>query len=146
MNPTTRTAALGVFAALMLAIGSPRDAAAHEGGDGTFHVPEPPQNLRVTGIAGTRHNAIVASWDAGHDHSSPFHVHSYQVFITDTARGECGSRKGLRGCLLPRSYTVGRTGGSNMRIPVKPITRSGLKPITDSGQADHQSERSDAGR
>ena len=33
-----------------------------------------------------------------------------------------------------------------VRIPVKPITHSGLKPITESGQADHQSERSDAGR
>ena len=33
-----------------------------------------------------------------------------------------------------------------VRIPVKPITRSGMKPITESGQADHQSERSDAGR
>ena len=32
-----------------------------------------------------------------------------------------------------------------VRIPVKPITRSGMKPITESGQADHQSERSDAG-
>jgi hypothetical protein len=32
-----------------------------------------------------------------------------------------------------------------LRIPAKPITRSGLKPITYSGQADHQSERSDAG-
>ena len=33
-----------------------------------------------------------------------------------------------------------------VRIPVKPITRSGMKPITESGQADHQWERSDAGR
>ena len=33
-----------------------------------------------------------------------------------------------------------------LRIPVKPITCSGMKPITESGQADHQSERSDAGR
>ena len=32
-----------------------------------------------------------------------------------------------------------------MRIPVKPITDSGVKPITQSGQADHLSERSDAG-
>ena len=32
-----------------------------------------------------------------------------------------------------------------MRIPVKPITESGVKPITDSGQVDHLSERSDAG-
>ena len=32
-----------------------------------------------------------------------------------------------------------------MRIPVKPITDSGVKPITESGQADHLSERSDAG-
>ena len=28
-----------------------------------------------------------------------------------------------------------------MRIPVKPITRSGVKSITVSGQADHLSER-----
>ena len=33
----------------------------------------------------------------------------------------------------------------NMRIPVKPITESGVKPITESGQVDHLSERSDAG-
>ena len=32
-----------------------------------------------------------------------------------------------------------------MRIPVKPITDSGVKPITQSGQADHLSERNDAG-
>ena len=32
-----------------------------------------------------------------------------------------------------------------LRIPVKPITDSGVKPITQSGQADHLSERSDAG-
>ena len=32
-----------------------------------------------------------------------------------------------------------------VRIPVKPITDSGVKPITQSGQADHLSERSDAG-
>ena len=33
----------------------------------------------------------------------------------------------------------------SLRIPVKPITDSGVKPITQSGQADHLSERSDAG-
>ena len=32
-----------------------------------------------------------------------------------------------------------------LRIPVKPITESGVKPITESGQVDHLSERSDAG-
>ena len=32
-----------------------------------------------------------------------------------------------------------------VRIPVKPITESGVKPITESGQVDHLSERSDAG-
>ena len=32
-----------------------------------------------------------------------------------------------------------------VRIPVKPITDSGVKPITQSGQADHLLERSDAG-
>ena len=32
-----------------------------------------------------------------------------------------------------------------LRIPAKPITESGVKPITQSGQADHLSERSDAG-
>ena len=34
---------------------------------------------------------------------------------------------------------------ATLRIPVKPITDSGVKPITQSGQADHLSERSDAG-
>ena len=34
---------------------------------------------------------------------------------------------------------------NNVRIPAKPITDSGAKPITQSGQADHLSERSDAG-
>ena len=34
---------------------------------------------------------------------------------------------------------------SKLRIPVKPIIDSGVKPITQSGQADHLSERSDAG-
>ena len=32
-----------------------------------------------------------------------------------------------------------------LRIPVKLITDSGVKPITDSGQTGHLSERSDAG-
>ena len=32
-----------------------------------------------------------------------------------------------------------------VRIPVKLITDSGVKPITDSGQTGHLSERSDAG-
>ena len=32
-----------------------------------------------------------------------------------------------------------------LRIPTKPITDSGVKPITQSSQADHLSERSDAG-
>ena len=32
-----------------------------------------------------------------------------------------------------------------VRIPVKSITESGVKPITESGQVDHLSERSDAG-
>ena len=49
------------------------------------------------------------------------------------------------------SFPPGRAG---LRIPVKPITRSGGKPITCSGanrspvptQTDHLSERSDAGR
>jgi hypothetical protein len=36
-------------------------------------------------------------------------------------------------------------GARGMRIPVKPITLSGVEPITESGQADHLSERSDAG-
>ena len=35
--------------------------------------------------------------------------------------------------------------GFGVRIPAKPITDSGVKPITQSGQADHLSERSDAG-
>ena len=34
---------------------------------------------------------------------------------------------------------------SCLRIPVKLITDSGVKPITDSGQTGHLSERSDAG-
>ena len=35
--------------------------------------------------------------------------------------------------------------GAALRIPVKLITDSGVKPITDSGQTGHLSERSDAG-
>ena len=38
-----------------------------------------------------------------------------------------------------------RDGRVGLRIPVKPITESGVKPIGHSGQADHLSERSDAG-
>ena len=34
---------------------------------------------------------------------------------------------------------------AKLRIPVKLITDSGVKPITDSGQTGHLSERSDAG-
>ena len=34
---------------------------------------------------------------------------------------------------------------AELRIPTKPITDSGVKPITRSGQADHLSERNDAG-
>ena len=34
---------------------------------------------------------------------------------------------------------------SRLLIPVKPITDSGVKSITESGQPDHWSERSDAG-
>ena len=48
-----RSAALGVFAAALLATGRPRTAAGHDATDGTFHLPELPQNLRVQGIAGT---------------------------------------------------------------------------------------------
>jgi len=33
----------------------------------------------------------------------------------------------------------------DLRIPAKPITESGVEPISHSGQADHLSERSDAG-
>ena len=36
-------------------------------------------------------------------------------------------------------------GVESVRIPVKLITDSGVKPITDSGQTGHLSERSDAG-
>ena len=54
----------------------------------------------------------------------------------------------------PLSGCVGRDVLAGVRIPVKPITRSGGKPITCSGanrspvptQTDHLSERSDAGR
>ena len=48
-----RSAALGVFAAAVLATGTPRTAAGHDATDGTFQLPEPPQNLRVQGIAET---------------------------------------------------------------------------------------------
>jgi hypothetical protein len=33
----------------------------------------------------------------------------------------------------------------SLRIPAKPITESGVEPISHSGQADYLSERSDAG-
>ena len=35
--------------------------------------------------------------------------------------------------------------GGEVRIPVKVISDSGLNVISDSGQSDHRSERSDAG-
>ena len=48
-----RSAGLGFFSAALLATGTPRTAAGHDATDGTFHLPEPPQNFRVQGIAGT---------------------------------------------------------------------------------------------
>ena len=54
------------------------------------------------------------------------------VVVKDAARGiAAGVSEGF-----PRA---------ELRIPTKPITDSGVKPITQSGQADHLSERNDAG-
>ena len=61
-------AAIGVFAAVVLATGTPRTAAGHEGGDGTGHVPEAPQNIQVQGIAGTTENVVGVTWEASHAH------------------------------------------------------------------------------
>ena len=44
-----------------------------------------------------------------------------------------------------RRFFDGAVTPSPLRIPVKLITDSGVKPITDSGQTGHLSERSDAG-
>ena len=58
-----RTAALGVFAALMLAFGSPRDAAAHAVEDPalTKHAPEP-TTFDVRRAANSPQEPIVVSW------------------------------------------------------------------------------------
>ena len=75
MTTTTRTAALGALAALMLAIGSPRYVAAHNtlteeeaAGSARAHFPEAPTNLRVESVPGLSHSAIVVSWSGGHSH------------------------------------------------------------------------------
>ena len=91
MTPTNqavrRAAMLGVFAAVLLATGTPRTAGGHDATDGTFHLPEPPRNLRVQGIvAGSVHgipvNAVIASWEAGHSHQdSPFALTGYRLTL-----------------------------------------------------------------
>ena len=73
----------GMLAGMVFGIGTPRIAEGHTGGDGTFHVPKPPQNLQVTGIAGNNNNAAVVSWDAGHSHpGTPFALTGYLLSIT----------------------------------------------------------------
>ena len=74
-------AALAVFAlaqgAVLLATGlAPRAVEAHaeitdteRDRPGRIHRPEAPTNLRAEGAPGRTHNAIVVSWDAGHDHT-----------------------------------------------------------------------------
>ena len=52
----------------------------------------------------------------------------------------------LRNAFWPPHRARGsRKDSDKLRIPVKLITDSGVKPITDSGQTGHLSERSDAG-
>ena len=81
MRTTMQTlAALAVFAmaqgAVLLATGlAPRAVEAHAAitdaertRPGRIHRPEAPTNLRAEGAPGRTHNAVVVSWDAGHDH------------------------------------------------------------------------------
>ena len=114
-----RRGALGVFAAtlatVLLATGTPRIAAGHEGGDGTFHLPESPQNLRVTGIAGTTHNAVVVSWDAGHSHpKTPFALYGFTVHVTPSPVGATPHP-----ALPPECLPEGGDGW----LPVRPVRR-----------------------
>ena len=51
----------------------------------------------------------------------------------------------MRDLWASRGYVVDQMDGGGLRIPVMPITDSGVMPITDSTLSDHRSERSDAG-
>ena len=75
MQSIRRGAALGVFAAVLLTIGTPRNAVAHTEitedearRPERIHPPEAPQNLRVEGAAGRPDLAIRVSWTPGHGH------------------------------------------------------------------------------
>ena len=78
MTTTTRTAALGALAALMLAFGSPQDARAHgNSGEEQFvldwytHPPTAPV-FKVRRDPASPHDAIVVSWNASHYHSNHY--------------------------------------------------------------------------
>ena len=84
--------------------------------------------------------------------------HTLQPFQHDVGTREAiGDLRGERGIEKGKQPRQSRTGGApypcmivlplvgKVRIPVKPITDSGVKPISQSGQAGHLSERSDAG-
>ena len=59
--------------------------------------------------------------------------------------GRISRGPGCRGSTSPTCFRCRRRvrRPTCLRIPAKPITDSGVKPITQSGQADHLSERSD---
>ena len=99
-----------LVAAICLTIGLvvPGVASAHPGGDGTFHVPEPPQNLRVTGIAGNDSNVAVVSWETGHSHpNTPFAQSGYLLSITaQVPEGETQSRECMVSYVLRTQSSV----------------------------------------
>ena len=77
MTTTTRTAALGALAALMLAFGSPGDAAAHSLNFG----PNPHVHLDVRRAQARPHDTIVVSWEGHHGATTP--VFDYRLFVRD---------------------------------------------------------------
>ena len=87
MTTMNRTAALGALAALMLAIGSPRDAAAHPMTQWNNYNVVDNFTFRVSRDTTSPHSAIVVSWDEAHFHPGSdgrARLLDYRIFVRDT--------------------------------------------------------------
>ena len=78
-----RTAALGALAALMLASGSPRDAAAHNAPYGGVHHPQPFE-YNVARAPDSPQDSIVVAWNGDPETARSVRLLDYRVFVRET--------------------------------------------------------------